>query len=1082
MASSVLPGERRWGSARRGGMTVLGKVAVPKPVNLPSQRLENHGLDPNVEIVPKGTLSWGSRSSSSAQNAWGSSSLSSPNTDGGTGSPSRLNDRPSSGGSGTRPSTAGSEKPHETVPNIWGSNSRPSSASGVLASNKTLTSASRPRAQKPSLGAPYGKNDGFTLSSGDFPTLGSEKPTELEGRNGHRSQERPVSASEDESSVDATRNDWRNDNSPFAGTPPRTDKWWMDAQTYPDPMMNSQQFGPWHGPVHNAPDGVWYRGPPGGPPFRPPGPPGSYPVEPFPYYHPRLPAQPPANMQPIPRAVSGPSGYHANNGNSYRPHGPDPYMQPVMPVRPGAYAVPVPYEGYYGPPRVGFCNPNDRDPIMGMGTGPGAYNRFPVQSAHPETGNIQARQGGYDSASMVMSKEQVEPGQPHGAHAGPYKVLLKQHDNWEENDGKEKRELGVNEQHRRAKLPGPPAREVELRVGGNIESVESSKLLAVEETSQSADARGEHSSGPVKSSLPESMNKDKAASDSLAKISEVAPVTGDAPQKNLSSTKKIPTLIEKIEGLNNKVRNSDGRSDAGHISIKDEKLKPSATVNARTDNVTKVALVEKKIEASVPLSTRELQAPAVSVSNSSESRDGSHSYSQRRPQGVQSRTEHYGKTKHNHLEGDQWRKKPVVADAPVVSSSKNVELSSHKPALECLSTEMTSGESDINIQGKSVGESNAKSAFDSSDHKAQQRVKMREIAAQRARQLQKEEEERTREQKAKALAKLEELNRRTLTEASTVRVDDSVSSSKVVQNKQEEILDNAGPPPLLGSSGTSASLNCNVNSVGQTSDKNIDKLGDVATLPKEGPPQEALPHSTEEIMVKHNLHLPSTSEISKDGSEQKIAASHDSGAVKQKQTGNKRKQTIDKNLFEGSISFGSFGDHKDHGIVITSSGECHWPSNVSGTDNQSVQHKKKNNRNSKNKQKVDTQSTMHMEEIPVKASDEGSNLKNSNSLSDASTVQELNSNGTAEGQSSQVVVPVTDQGLSTHTQEANSKSKHQPKPLPARWMSKNAQTNRMDKQHNGDNVVWAPVRSPLNKTEASEEQLSVVPPLKLIFH
>lgn len=34
-------------------MTVLGKIAVPKPVNLPSQRSENHGLDPNVEIVPK---------------------------------------------------------------------------------------------------------------------------------------------------------------------------------------------------------------------------------------------------------------------------------------------------------------------------------------------------------------------------------------------------------------------------------------------------------------------------------------------------------------------------------------------------------------------------------------------------------------------------------------------------------------------------------------------------------------------------------------------------------------------------------------------------------------------------------------------------------------------------------------------------------------------------------------------------------------------------------------------------------------------------------------------------------------------
>lgn len=78
---AVFPNNSRWASARRTGMTVLGKVAVPKPLNLPSQRyfllrcflsfvgllgllsevcafnnvsrLEHHGLDPNVEIVPK---------------------------------------------------------------------------------------------------------------------------------------------------------------------------------------------------------------------------------------------------------------------------------------------------------------------------------------------------------------------------------------------------------------------------------------------------------------------------------------------------------------------------------------------------------------------------------------------------------------------------------------------------------------------------------------------------------------------------------------------------------------------------------------------------------------------------------------------------------------------------------------------------------------------------------------------------------------------------------------------------------------------------------------------------------------------
>ncbi|XP_058092516.1 kinesin-like protein KAR3 [Magnolia sinica] len=111
---------------------VLGKVAIPKPVNLPSRRLENHHLDPNVEIVPKGTLSWGSRPSSIA-NAWSSSALS-PDTNGTAGS---LNGRPSSGGSGTRPSTAGSDRSQEPAANACGPYSWPSSTSGMSATNQT---------------------------------------------------------------------------------------------------------------------------------------------------------------------------------------------------------------------------------------------------------------------------------------------------------------------------------------------------------------------------------------------------------------------------------------------------------------------------------------------------------------------------------------------------------------------------------------------------------------------------------------------------------------------------------------------------------------------------------------------------------------------------------------------------------------------------------------------------------------------------------------------------------------------------------------------------------------------------------
>lgn len=68
----------------------------------------------------------------------------SPNTDGGGSSPSHLSARPSSGGSGTRPSTAGSDRAHEPA-NARGSDSRPSSSSGPVASNQTSLASLRPR-------------------------------------------------------------------------------------------------------------------------------------------------------------------------------------------------------------------------------------------------------------------------------------------------------------------------------------------------------------------------------------------------------------------------------------------------------------------------------------------------------------------------------------------------------------------------------------------------------------------------------------------------------------------------------------------------------------------------------------------------------------------------------------------------------------------------------------------------------------------------------------------------------------------------------------------------------------------------
>ncbi|KAF2311428.1 hypothetical protein GH714_022923 [Hevea brasiliensis] len=547
-------------------MTVLGKVAVPKPINLPSQRLENHGLDPNVEIVPKGTHSWGSRSSSSTSNAWVSSSLS-LNTDGGTGSPSYLSGRPSSGGSGTRPSTAGSDRVNEPVSNAWGSNSRPSSSSGALPSNQTSHAAVRPRSAETrpgsshlsrfaeplsdnsvawgamgtsdKLGVTSSKNDGFSLTYGDFPTLSSEKDS---SRKNADSQAGSISvyaqhtkswfswssglicgvASGKEGTGDSAgdgfvhtnvktgaESPWRRENSLYGedGARANVEKWHADHQPY----SNSKDL----------------RGPPFGSPVAPSG----FPIEPFPYYRPQMPPPALAGRQPVPPPGAGPRGPHPKNGDMYRPHMHDAYMRPSMPLRPGFYPGPLPYEGYYGPP-MGYCNPNERDvPLMGMAMVPAACSRYPCQNV-PDPGNSHGIIGGYVHSNKEMVMDQVELVHSQDAR-GPYKVLLKQHDGWEG------RVEGINNK--------------------KDDELDARRMALVEEAS--SEAVNNQGVVPMKVKSPESGGKLNASDDSLAK--KIDDAASNIPEV---ASPKDSSLIQKIEGLNAKTRSSDGRQDVKPFS------------------------------------------------------------------------------------------------------------------------------------------------------------------------------------------------------------------------------------------------------------------------------------------------------------------------------------------------------------------------------------------------------------------------------------------------------------------------------------------------------------------------------------
>ncbi|KAI3842883.1 hypothetical protein MKX03_008673 [Papaver bracteatum] len=1181
MASSMLTGEKRWVSARRGGMTVLGKVAVPKPVNLPSQRSENHGLDPNVEIVPKGTLSWGSRSST-ASNPWGSP----PNA--GAGSP-LLNSRPSSGGTGTRPSTAGSDKSHEPAPSAWGSSSRPSSASGVFVSNQTST-GTRPRSAdtRPSssqlsrfaepvsensgvwgssgnaekLGHSSSKTNAFSLSSGDFPTLGSEKDTEADGQEDHSSQGRPVSASgvatrkenleilhTDDESMDANRergtlNSWRRENSPYNGGPPQAsmDHWQREHHPFPNPSMPPQHFDPWHGSVR-APDGVWYR-PTGVSPYGPPpGPPGNYPVEQFAYYHPHLPARPLPNSQVVPRPGNGPApgGYHLNtadsyrphmhdsrSGESYRPHMPDPRTgesyrphmpdsrtgesyrphmpdsrtgepyrpqmpdsrtgepyrpqmpdsrtgepyrphmpdsrsgepyrphmpdsrsrEPyrphmpdsyVCPVRPVVYPGQVPYDGYYGPPHV---NSGERDAPV-MATGPCVYGGYPIQNAHPDSGKFHARPAGFGPTSTAISMEHVESGHPQGSHQGPYKVLLKQHDGWEDNDGNEKREQehAVTTSARplgRRSRPGTPVKDnMSGADNRNVESVEFTKNVSVEVSSQSTNARRNYNAVPLGLNTTDSMNKVKKVDDGLVKKPEVSTVTKE-DLIPVSSTKRNSNLMEK--GLVSKARISDEHSIAGHTPIRDEKVKPARVVNAKAEQSIIEANHAPENTSSNPVlaSTHGISASAgdkrpaswtgsdsaAARLNSSGDEVMSRSQPHKRAQAVQGRPENRGKGRSNTQEVEEWRQKSLVAESSVTVPVDSFGATSNVCQADQDATQEVIKKSETSLQGKLPVELHATSTFDASGYK-EQRAKLKEIAAQRAKQLQKEEEERIREQKAKALAKLEELNKRALADNSTEKLDNALPLSTASEHQQDPVvtINLPLPTPLQ---------------------KDVDK--------------------------------------SDSNNQEAVSQGHDTLLVKQKQMGYKKKQNnipVDRNPSDKSVSNGKNGGIKSLNVVADANAsvtESSLPSNTNNIADDPVPlQKKKNSRTGKNKQKLDEASSgapmpssVPYEGNAAKGPDEIAKQIVWGSLSESNLVR-----ATSLKENSPDVVISAEHGWSLPTEESHGKGDNHWKPQAPRRTHRNAQGYRpTEKAHGNEAVIWTPVRS-LNKNEVSDEPVNNV--------
>ncbi|XP_028778299.1 protein MODIFIER OF SNC1 1 isoform X2 [Neltuma alba] len=1079
-------------------MTVLGKVAVPKPINLPSQRLENHGLDPNVEIVPKGTLSWGTKSSS-APNAWGSSSLS-PNTDGDSSSPSRLSARPSSGGSGTRPSTAGSDRALEPTASAWGPNSRPSSASGSLTSNQASLTSLRPRSAETRPGSSQlsrfaetlnknptawsdartadklgAKNEEFSLSSGDFPTLGSEKDKSLKNSElqDHSSHGRPGSSSSelgkekaetfDDVSEDANVkggavNSWGGDYRGHSddGMKPGVEKWQGNPQPYPSAGIGPHHYDAWHvPPVNNPQGGVWFRGPPGGPQFGSPVAPGGFPIEPFSYYRPHIPPTGLVNPPPVPPPGAGPRGPHPKNGDAYRPHMPDSYIRPGMPIRPGFYPGPMAYDGYYSGP-MGYCNSNDRDvPFMGMSAGPTVYSRYSGQNP-PEPGNLQGRSGGYVSSGKQSSKQGESSHSPDTG--GPYRVLLKQNNSW---DGQNESPNWEDSEMANAYADGrdqkrPSVWENEQKSDYRMNEEMNSRAGACgEEVLQTSENQGSNFS--VKAEHSDSSGNIKASNDiSARKLDGAASGVEEVPLRPVAP--KQSSLIQKIEGLNAKAR------DNSSTKSREEQRNKSHIVCAPVNRVENGAfagdvLPERKCAPEVLNSPfRDLNASggeknpeSLSFSGTATSRRAGHVF--------HGRADHRNKGRFNSEDADEWRKKSVDGDSTSSSSqleASNVHIGDHRISIE------TYDRSGSYHQASHDGESGHLMS-DPSGGQAQ-RSKMKELAKQRTKQLQEEEEERLRKQNAKALAKLDELNKRAQVVEGSNRKENATSS--VLQSKTQESLASESAN-LACESG--ASMMCGTNS--QISVNSTNKVGTSPTLSVElslerlNAGKESVPNQSETLHPAVNsAEATSSMQVQKNI------------ATKQRRVGYKQKQNLPSNEKLNSVT--PAAPKVENGTVIdvtVSPGivtnEAYSAVGSTVVAESSVNQKKKNNKNGKNKHKVD-ESSSAVASLPLATAKEADLSRSSmeNDQPKASNL-ELNQDSVQPSSLSKDPKQHLEQPRNSLNEESHGRVSSQWKSQNSRRMPRNMQANRpADKSHGNDAVMWAPVK-PQNKVEIAGESV-----------
>jgi len=344
---------------------------------------------------------------------------------------------------------------------------------------------------------------------------------------------------------------------------------------------------------------------------------------------------------------------------------------------------------------------------------------------------------------------------------------------------------------------------------------------------------------------------------------------------------------------------------------------------------------------------------------------------------------------------------------------------------------------------------------------------------QRAKLLPQAEEEWTREQKAKALAKLEELNRQTLAESSNQKSNHAPQQKIDVLNSKQEsgaVTMTTADTSVEASSANSARHS---ETVKQVDDSGIKKPGDstdlssnVAAQASHSAIQSSLVPQTQSLSVEQETDA--TSKITL-GTTSYVQ--HNTIA-KQKQVGYRKKHSNphENNMGGKQITPSGTRSPKDTSkIAVNASRNDTLPN----SEDLPVQYKKKNNRSARNTytNKLDEgltssnlASSPHTERSSEKLHAESGKTKPSTSVEETISVPSERSNETVGTPD----MPVN-QGLSETTDEGCGRVSNQWKPHPQRKTVRNPQPNKpVSKYHVTEAVMWAPVK-PSSKNETSDE-------------